>query len=173
MPHSFPKAGQVTAWALVAGQALLLAGLLWLPGPRAWATPPWAVSTAVAVLALAALVAVAGLAGLGRGLTASSLPAPAAKLRTTGVYACMRHPIYSALLLGGAVFVMLGGRSSRVWVWVALLALLLIKIRIEEAALVDRFPDYRSYADKTPRLVPSPRRCLAQWRRPARERRFR
>ena len=157
----------MTAWALVAGQLVLLAGLVWLPGARTWTTPVWAVSTAMAVLLFAALIAVAGLAGLGRGLTASPLPSPAAQLRTTGVYACMRHPIYSALLLGGAAFVILGGRLSRVWVWVALLALLLIKTRVEEAALRVRFPGYRAYADATPRLVPDPLRCLASWRRSA------
>jgi protein-S-isoprenylcysteine O-methyltransferase Ste14 len=157
----------VTAWALVAGQLALLAGILWLPGPRAWTTPMWAVAAAGAVLLLAALVAIAGLAGLGRGLTASPLPSAAAQLRTTGVYACVRHPIYSALLLGGAAFVGLGGRLSRVWVWMALLALLLIKTGVEEAALIARFPGYRSYAGATPRLVPHPLRCLAAWRRSA------
>jgi protein-S-isoprenylcysteine O-methyltransferase Ste14 len=167
IPHRFSRARRMTAGALVAGQLLLLAGILWLPGARAWTTPVWVVAAAVAVLVLAAGVAVAGLAGLGRGLTASPLPSPAAQLRTTGVYACVRHPIYSALLLGGAAFVILGGRLSRVWVWVALLALLLIKTRVEEVALIARFPGYRSYADKTPRLVPHPRRCRAAWRRSA------
>jgi hypothetical protein len=74
--------------------------------------PGWAVLPALVVLAVAALIAVAGLARLGRGLTASPLPAPAAQLRTTHVYACLRQPIYSALLLGGAAFVVLGGASK-------------------------------------------------------------
>jgi protein-S-isoprenylcysteine O-methyltransferase Ste14 len=167
LPQKYSRARRVTAWALVTSQLVLLAGILWLPGARGWTTPPWVVAAAVAVLVLAALVAVAGLAGLGRGLTASPLPAPAAHLRTTGAYACVRHPIYSALLLGGAALVILGGRFSRVWVWVALLALLSVKTRVEEAALIDRFPGYRSYADNTPRLVPDPRRCMTSWRRSA------
>ncbi|WP_203733237.1 methyltransferase domain-containing protein [Paractinoplanes durhamensis] len=166
-PNGYPATRQVTAWSLVAGQLILLAGILWLPGPRIWTPPTWAVVTAVVVVAIAALIAVAGLAGLGRGLTASPLPSPAARLRTNGVYACMRHPIYSALLLGGAAFVVLGGRLSRIWVWIALLALLLIKTGVEEAALTARFPGYRTYAEATSRLVPRPLRCLTAWRRHA------
>ena len=157
----------MAAWALVGCQLVLLGGIVWLPGARAWTTPAWVVAAAVAVLVPAAGFAVAGLAGLGRGLTASPLPAPEAQPRTTGVYACVRHPIYSALLLGGVDFVILGGRLSRLRVWITLLALLSIKTRVEEAALIGRFPGYRSYADKTPRLVPDPRRCLASWRRSA------
>ena len=167
LPNRYPVARQVIAWSLVAGQLILLAGILWLPGTQTWTLPTWAGVTAWAVVGAAALVAVAGLAGLGRGLTASPLPSPAAQLRTTGVYACMRHPVYSALLLGGAAFVVLGGRLSRVWVWVALLTLLLIKTRVEEAALTARFPGYRSYAATTPRLVPHPLRCRAARRRQA------
>jgi aspartate aminotransferase-like enzyme len=43
----------------------------------------------------------AAAAALGQGLTASPVPSAAAQLRTTGVYAHVRHPIYSALLAGG------------------------------------------------------------------------
>ena len=153
---------RAVAWSLVVAQLALLAGILWLPGEPRWPVPGWAVLLALVVLAVAALIAVAGLARLGRGLTA-----PAAQLRTTGVYACLRHPIYSALLLGGAALVVLGGRVDRIWVWVGLLALLLIKTRVEETALADRFAGYRAYAKVTPRLVPNPLRCLASWRRSA------
>jgi len=41
--------------------------------------------------------------------------------------------------------VALGGRPSRAGGWLALLALLLVKTRVEETALIARFPRYRSY----------------------------
>lgn len=88
----------------------------------------------------------------------------AAQLRTTGVYACVRHPIYSGLLLGGGGLVLLAGRLTRVWVWLALLALLWLKIGMEERALAARFADYGAYAAATPRVVPSLLRCWAQLR---------
>jgi protein-S-isoprenylcysteine O-methyltransferase Ste14 len=154
------------AWSLVALQFLLLAALVWLPGPRVWAVPGWLAATAVSMIAVAAAMGLAGALGLGAGLTASPLPSPAARLRTTGLYGCVRHPIYTALLLGGAGVVLLGGRLTRVWVWLALLALLLVKTRVEETALTARFPTYPQYAATTPRLVPNPARCLTRRRRP-------
>jgi len=158
----YGRGERAVAWSLVALQLLLLAGLLVLPGGRVWTAPPWLIAVAAAALAAAAAVAVARALRLGSGLTASPLPSSGAQLRTTRVYACVRHPIYSALLLGGAGVVVLGGRVSRVLVWVALLGLLWVKTRFEERKLAVRFPGYRSYAAVTPRLVPHPLRC---WRR--------
>jgi protein-S-isoprenylcysteine O-methyltransferase Ste14 len=80
------------------------------------------------------------------------------------VYGCVRHPIYTGLLLGGAGVVLLGGRLTRVWVWLGLLVLLWGKTRLEERKLAARFPGYRDYAARTPRLVPDPRRCLTRRR---------
>jgi protein-S-isoprenylcysteine O-methyltransferase Ste14 len=158
----YRRGERLFAWSLVALQLLLAAGLLVLPGRRAWSAPVWLIAGAVTAIAAAAAVAVAGALRLGAGLTASPLPSPAAQLRTTGIYACVRHPIYCALLLGGAAVVVLGGRVSRVWVWLALLGLLWFKMRLEERKLAARFPGYRSYAAATPRLVPNPLRC---WKR--------
>jgi protein-S-isoprenylcysteine O-methyltransferase Ste14 len=162
MDQAYSSGKQVTAWILVAIQLLLLAGLLWLPGARSWSVPVWLATVAVLMVVVAAAIAVAAALRLGAGLTASPLPSRAAQLRTTGVYACVRHPIYSALLLGGAGVMLLGGRLARVWLWLALLALLLVKTLLEEAALTARFPAYAAYSAETPRLVPNPIRCLAR-----------
>jgi len=159
---TYRRVEQVAAWSLVVVQLVLLAGLVGLPDERAWSVPGWLVAVAVVMIAVAAVFAVAAAVCLGPGLTASPLPSAAAQLRTTGVYACVRHPIYTGLLLGGAGVVLLGGRLTRVWVWLALLALLWGKTRLEERKLAARFPGYRDYAARTPRLVPDPRRCVAR-----------
>jgi protein-S-isoprenylcysteine O-methyltransferase Ste14 len=147
---------QVVAWSLVAVQMILLAVLVLLPGKRGWSTPWWLTAVSMAVIIAAAVLGLAGALRLGAGLTASPLPSDAAQLRTTGVYACVRHPIYAALLLGGAGVVLLAGRPSRIWVWLSLLALLWGKSVLEERALTKRFPEYRGYAAQTPRLLPHP-----------------
>jgi protein-S-isoprenylcysteine O-methyltransferase Ste14 len=154
---TYRRVEQVAAWSLVAVQLVLLAGLVWCPGERAWSVPGWLAAVAVVMIAVAAVLALAGAVRLGPGLTASPLPSAAAELRTTGVYACVRHPIYTGLLLGGAGVVLLGGRLTRVWVWLALLALLWSKTWLEERKLAARFPGYRDYATRTPRLIPDPR----------------
>jgi len=155
----YGRGKRATAWSLVAAQMVLLVALAGMPGRRVWTAPGWLAVLAVAAIAVAAAWAVAGAARLGAGFTASPLPSAAARLRTTGAYACVRHPIYSALLLGGAGVVVLGGRLTRVAVWLALLALLWCKARLEERELAARFPGYEAYAAATPRLLPSPYRC--------------
>jgi protein-S-isoprenylcysteine O-methyltransferase Ste14 len=60
--------------------------------------------------------------------------------------------------------VLLGGRLTRIGVWLALLALLWGKTRLEERKLAARFPGYRDYAQRTPRLIPDPRQCLTRRR---------
>ncbi|WP_327010699.1 isoprenylcysteine carboxylmethyltransferase family protein [Dactylosporangium sp. NBC_01737] len=142
------------AWSLVAAQGFLLAALVLLPGGRGWPTPWWLVAGSAAMIIAAVFLALAGALRLGAGLTASPLPSDAARLRTGGVYAYVRHPIYTALLLGGAGVVLLAARPARIWVWLALLALLWSKTILEERALTARFPDYPAYAARTPRLVP-------------------
>ena len=109
----YGRGERLYAHSLVALQLLLLAGLLWLPGRRAWPVPGWLITVAVVAIAVAGAWAVAGALRLGSSLTASPLPSPGAQLRTAGVYASVRHPIYSALLLGGAGVVALGGRAFR------------------------------------------------------------
>jgi protein-S-isoprenylcysteine O-methyltransferase Ste14 len=162
MAGTYSSRQQLVAWSLVGLQVLLLAGLLLLPGRRTWSAPGWLVAVALGMIAVSAALGAAGMWRLGRGLTASPLPTSAAALRTTGVYACVRHPIYTALLLGGAGVVLLSGRLTRAGVWLALLTLLLIKTRLEERALTARFPGYRAYAASTPRLIPRLTRCWSR-----------
>ncbi len=149
---------RVIAWTLVTLQLVLLAGLVVMPGPRRWTASGWLAAVTVVMIGAAGVFAVAAAGNLGRGMTASPLPSAAAQLRTTGAYAYVRHPIYTALLVAGAGAVLLGGRLSRVWVWLGLLALLSIKARFEEMHLARRFPGYRAYAASTPRLIPRPTR---------------
>lgn len=77
------------------------------------------------------------------------------RLRTSGPYAIVRHPIYTGGLgmLAGAVLLAGGGR------WVVFLALNLVvvevKIGFEERLLMSAFPDdYRRYRSQVPRFIP-------------------
>ena len=103
------------------------------------------------------LVAAAGAAGLGAGLTASPLPNAAAQLRTTGMYRWVRHPIYSGLLLASTGWTIKSGDRRQLLLSAALLTLLAYKSTFEEHALRNRFTGYDHYTWCTPRFVPSPR----------------
>lgn len=97
---------------------------------------------------------VIGAAGLGRGLTATPLPNAHAQLRTGGLYRYARHPIYSGLLLILASITVASGSGLRLITLAALVLLLNVKARWEEARLAQRFEGYPDYAAHTPRFVP-------------------
>jgi protein-S-isoprenylcysteine O-methyltransferase Ste14 len=81
-------------------------------------------------------------------------PRAGGELITEGPYRWIRHPMYTAVLLAGLAAA--AGCGTRVdgMLWAALLAVLLIKSRMEERALQVRFPTYQSYKAQTSRFVP-------------------
>ncbi|MEO1059803.1 MAG: isoprenylcysteine carboxylmethyltransferase family protein [Actinomycetota bacterium] len=147
---------RATGWAFVAVQAVLLVGLVALPGDDRWATDG-ALGTAGDVLVVLGfvLLGVAALA-LGRALTPTPVPVEDGRLRTGGPYRFVRHPIYSGVLV---IVVGLTLRSGS-WPTVVVAALTLVffhlKAAWEERRLTERYPGYPEYAARTPRFVPRP-----------------
>jgi protein-S-isoprenylcysteine O-methyltransferase Ste14 len=93
---------------------------------------------------------------LGKAFSANVAIKSAQTIQRTGIYAVLRHPSYSGLLL-----IFLGiGFHSRNWLGLAVAflpttAALLYRIRIEEAALSKTFgQEYLAYSRTTKRLVP-------------------
>ncbi len=130
-------------------QFLMLLLLIW----------PWTAPT----VHLAAAVGL--LAGIGVGLWALSANRPGnfnlrpavkkgAQFITSGPYAHVRHPMYTALLLFGAGLVLLYMDWIKALCWICLLVVLNAKARIEENAMALRFPGYRDYAAMTGKFLP-------------------
>jgi methanethiol S-methyltransferase len=76
-------------------------------------------------------------------------------LVTTGVYAKVRHPIYSAdILLAWGIFLMfpkLQFLVSAIWLTI----ILTIWMKLEESALIAKFgAEYEHYMSATPRFIP-------------------
>lgn len=91
---------------------------------------------------------------LGKSLTASPVPKEDGKLVTGGLYARVRHPIYFGLLLAAIGVVLDAGPWPQFAIVVLLYVLLNIKATYEEELLAKRYPDYKAYANKTPRFFP-------------------
>ncbi|PKP29958.1 MAG: hypothetical protein CVU00_14100 [Bacteroidetes bacterium HGW-Bacteroidetes-17] len=75
-------------------------------------------------------------------------------LVTSGPYYLVRHPMYSATLM---VMIALVGEyysNLRLAYLLALLIVLLFKIKYEEKGLVKHFPAYIDYIKKSKRLIP-------------------
>jgi len=143
--------------ALVAAQALALAGLAW-PGAPRWRLPRPATALAVATGAAGTVLLEEGLRFLGGDLTPFVEPRPDARLRTTGPYAFSRNPVYAGLLAAAAGAAVLRRRPEPLAAAAALAGVLHVKAGVEERRLRERFGfAYAEYAARTPRLLALPR----------------
>lgn len=77
-----------------------------------------------------------------------------ARLVTGGPYRWIRHPMYVSVLLGTAALVVADPRAWRIALFVALVAVLVLKAAREEVYLRGAFPQYADYASRTWRFVP-------------------
>jgi protein-S-isoprenylcysteine O-methyltransferase Ste14 len=141
------------AWVI--GQAGLLLGVVGLglffhSGSRSFV----AFVLGAGCIVVGAVFGIAGALALGHNLTPFPKPAPHAQLVRHGIYARIRHPLYTSV-----VFISIGW--ALVWhSWPALLAALALapffgaKARREERWLGERFPEYVGYLRDTRRFIP-------------------
>ena len=142
---------------LVTVQLALLAVIVLAPEADAWPVP-WYLRLLATLLVWVGLAAIVlGALSLGRSIRAHPEPAPHAELRTAGLYGVVRHPIYSGVIVFAAGVAISSGNLMAALAFGALVIVLSIKARFEEALLEARFPDYRRYADRTPRFFPLPK----------------
>jgi protein-S-isoprenylcysteine O-methyltransferase Ste14 len=89
--------------------------------------------------------AVRDLAG---NLTASPTPVDDGELVEHGIYAVVRHPMYSALLSGMSGYALLVGSWVALAAVVVLIPFFIAKARHEEHLLRSRYPGYDAYAGR-------------------------
>ena len=77
-----------------------------------------------------------------------------AQLVTAGPYRFIRHPMYAANLLLTAGFGVMPFHWTKLLGWCVLVFVLAVKSRREEDILIRRFPEYRTYRERTARFLP-------------------
>jgi protein-S-isoprenylcysteine O-methyltransferase Ste14 len=141
----------------VAAQAGLMAAVLAAPLLDGRASFSWSDMTVIAggtIIALGSVFMILGSVGLGRNLSPFPKPKDISSLVETGVFAIVRHPIYTGITLC-AIGWSLASQSIAAFV-VALVLLLFFdfKARREERWLRAKFASYEAYRARVKKLIP-------------------
>lgn len=117
-------------------------------------TPPALYYTGATLIAIGlSILLLAGLQ-LGHSLTANPVPKEKAQLVRTGLYARMRHPIYTGLLIATFGSVLQQPAPVKIGFWVLFILLIWNKAKFEERLLSQKFSDYGAYSKTTGRFFP-------------------
>ncbi len=142
-------------WVLAQAPIMIIAALV----PLFWGARSFDGTNAIQVIgtvmsALGVLLAIAGVAALGRGLTPFPRPMPQAQLQQGGIYGLVRHPIYSGFILAsiGWSLVWLSGPGLISCFVVAIF--FDRKSAFEETLLRAKFLEYTDYMRHTCKLLP-------------------
>ena len=133
-------------------QFVLLGLIFWLPIFSAFTFLASPIGTVLKYAGFALLVW-AGL-NLGRNLTPLPKPKSDAQLVTSGIFAWMRHPIYTALMLLTFGSSLERGHLIALILSACLMVLLEFKSRREESWLLEQFPDYALYRSRVKKFLP-------------------
>jgi len=142
-------------WWLVAQVPILLGAAL-LPLRTAQATGfVQSVQLAGAALTVIGIALVgAGLFTLGRSVTPFPHPRDGGELRTQGIYAWIRHPVYSGLIFAALGWA-LAWMSPFGMLWALVVAIFFDRKAVrEERWLSERFPEYADYARRVHKFIP-------------------
>jgi protein-S-isoprenylcysteine O-methyltransferase Ste14 len=123
------------------------------PAPLIW---PARVVGAVSVAGAVALFSVASRA-LGPDLVATPAPRVGGVLQTEAIYGRMRHPIYSAIMLGTWGWSLLWNSFVGLALALTCCVFFSVKAAAEERYLRSRYRGYDRYAEAVPRFLPRTR----------------
>lgn len=87
-------------------------------------------------------------------LRINPVPSPEATLITDGPYRYIRHPMYSAIMVGCTGLLLAHFTGLRLLLTLALIVVLLAKLSWEEKMLKHTFTLYQDYSKQSKRLIP-------------------
>lgn len=108
----------------------------------------------VLLFILGALVTIVAVFYLNINLSPFPSPLPGAKLIETGMYRFARHPIYSGLTLAFFGYAIISDSGYKLFIATCLFLLFYFKSIYEEERLIEQFPNYSEYKNRTGRFFP-------------------
>ena len=144
-------------WIWVAGQTVLLLSLMVIPSGDAWPTGRTVgVIGALMFLGGLAFFAIATL-NLGASFTPTPVPVSSGRLKTTGLYSLMRHPIYTGVFITISGVAVASGSMTQVIMTLATFVFFDRKAAWEEQQLRETYSGYADYASRTAKFFPGTR----------------
>ena len=155
---------QIRGWLIDKGGIYVVVqfiwfGVIWLAPGKIWGdwAAPWDTLGRIigGVMTLYGLV-IGGLAtiNLGRNLQAVPHPKENATFVEKGAYRIVRHPIYSAIIIGWAGWGLFNNAELTALLVLVLFPFFDIKTRREERMLAAKFPQYADYRTRVRKLIP-------------------
>jgi protein-S-isoprenylcysteine O-methyltransferase Ste14 len=131
---------RLVGWALVIIQIILLVLFVLLPKRRGLLMPPDVLDVLGIVLMVGGLaVVIISLIRLGGAVTPTPVPQENSSLRTGGIYAIIRHPIYVGILIAALGFTLAVGSLWQVMLLAILMAFFYAKAFWEDRLLAERY----------------------------------
>jgi protein-S-isoprenylcysteine O-methyltransferase Ste14 len=150
MTRFFQRGG---AWVL--GQSGLLGAVILLEVFfRGDGFPPAVVIAGAVLMVVGAGVALAGALALGRNLTPFPKPTEQAQLVRHGIYALIRHPLYTSVILVSIGWSLIWQSWPALLVAATLIPFFHAKARHEERWLREKFREYADYERRVRRFIP-------------------
>jgi protein-S-isoprenylcysteine O-methyltransferase Ste14 len=150
MNHFFQRGG---SWVL--GQSVLLGGIVLLSVIfRGGGFSGVMVKSGVVLLIVGSGIALAGALALGRNLTPFPKPTKQAQLVRHGIYAVIRHPLYTSVIAVAIGWALVWQSWPALLVAATLIPFFHAKARREERWLREKFPDYANYELRVRRFIP-------------------
>ena len=144
---------RVGAW--VVGQSVLMAAVIVLGVSfhGDWSRLA-VIATGVGLLVVGGYFGIAGVLVLGRNRTAYPKPRDGSELVQRGIYARVRHPLYTSVILSSLGWACIWQSGPAFAAALALIPFFHAKARREERWLDAMFPGYTNYAKQVPRFIP-------------------
>jgi protein-S-isoprenylcysteine O-methyltransferase Ste14 len=106
------------------------------------------------LLVIGGVFGIAGVRRLGRNRTPYPRPNEDSELVQHGIYARVRHPLYTSVMLVSLGWALIWGSLPSAGVALVLVPFFQAKARREERWLCEKFPGYAEYARQVPRFIP-------------------
>jgi len=108
----------------------------------------------VVIFVIGAFITITAALQLNFNLSPFPSPLPGSNLIENGVYKFIRHPIYTGLILSFFGFAIISDSGYRLVIATVLFLLFYYKTIYEEKQLIDKFPDYLEYKNRSGRFFP-------------------